>query len=202
MKQPTRKNQPPLFALAIGGLFLIAVGAWWGLVHRVNVAVEETYAQAIALEAEVAKGRDFLAGRSGEKVVLESTLRTAEDMRRRIPNGRQDLQVAQHFERAAALAGVLGFNYDIVGGMALGKSATAATDDEAPDKLLDWDPSALQWVDIKLEFTGSYGQLASMIRAAYESTWHIEIKSFDIERGTSGPSLNMKTNILTRYYYK
>lgn len=200
MKQVNSTNQPPLFALGIGAIIIIAIGSWWGLVHRVDATVEETYARAIALEAEVTKGRDFLAGRSGEKLILESTLRTAEDLRRRIPNGRQDLQVAQHFEKAATLAGVLGFAYDVVGGMALTKTA-AVEKEKTPNELLDWDPSELQSVDIMLEFTGSYSQLVSMLRAAYESSWHIEIKSFEQAR-TGGPSLNMKTRIHTRYYYK
>lgn len=200
MSKVNRKNQPPLFGLALGALVLVAIGAWWVLVRQVDVAAEENYAKAIALEAEVTKGRDFLSGRSGEKDILESTLRTAKDLERRIPNGRQDLQVAQHFEKAATLSGVMGFAYDVIGGMALSKSASS-DDEKTPTETLDWDPSELKSIDIVLEFSGSYAQLVSMIRAAYESTWHIEIRNFELQRG-SGPSLNMQARMHTRYYYK
>lgn len=199
MTDIAKRRQPPLFALAIVGFVVIAVGAWFLLVRSVDLKAEETYARAQALEAELARAREFFATRPSDKVILDTITVATEQKRRRIPNGRQDLKVAEHFEKAAATLGVSNFKYEVVGGMALETAAAEAA--KFPAEVLATNPNTLRSVDINLTFEASYNQLVALVRAAYESPWHIEITGLELSRGQK-PSFNMKGRLLTRYYYQ
>lgn len=199
MTDIAKRRQPPFFALAVVGLVAVAIAAWFLLVRSVDVKAEETYARAQALESELARAREFLATRPSDKVILDNITQATEQKRRRIPTGRQDLKVAEHFEKAAATLGISDFKYEVVGGMAL--EAAKVEEKKFPAEVLANNPNSLRSVDINLTFDGSYNQLVSLVRSAYDSPWHIEITGLELSRGPK-PSLNMKGRLLTRYYYQ
>lgn len=194
-----KRKQNPLFALAIIGVIVVAVGAWWVLVHQVQLSVDHTLAQAEALEAEVSKGKSFLTVRPDDKTTSATIIKTADDLERRIPFGRHDLQFAQHFEKAANEAGILEFSYEVVGGMALAEEGDETK--KTANDLLALNPDKLKSVDVTLSFTASYAQMVSLVRAAYQSPWHVEIGQIELTRGET-PSQTMKGRMSTRYYYQ
>lgn len=194
-----KRKQNPLFVLAILGFIVVAVGAWWVLVHQVQISVDTTLARAAALEAEVTKGKSFLTVRPDDKTTSATIIRTADDLERRIPVGRHDLQFAQHFEKAANAAGILEFSYEVVGGMALAEDSEPVK--KTANDLLALNPDKLKSVDVTLSFKASYSQMVSLVRAAYQSPWHVEINQIEMSRGEN-PSQTMKGRMSTRYYYQ
>lgn len=194
-----KRKQNPLFVLAILGFLVVAFAAWWVLVHQVSLKVEQTNAQAAALEAEVAKGTSFLTVRPDDKATSATIIRTADDLERRIPVGRHDLAFAQHFEKAAKEAGVLDFSAEVVGGMALAEDAEATK--RTANDLLALNPDKLKSVDVNMTFRAPYAGVVALVRAAYESPWHVEISQLELTRGEK-PSLTMKGRVSMRYYFQ
>lgn len=195
-----KRRQNPIFALGVIGIIVVSVGAWWGFVRSVDREADAIFAKAASLEAELGKGRAFLESRPDDQVTLDAVARTAANLEKRIPAGRHDLQVAQHFEKAAAAAGLLEFSYEVVGGMALTQEGDRPA--RSPAETLALNPNDLKSVSITLTFRGTYSQMVSLVRAAYESPWHIEINGLEMARDKKTPSLNMQGRLLTRYFYQ
>ncbi len=193
-----RSSNRPKLLLALVVLLALGGASYYLLVWREDVACVRAQAEADLLEAELAKGRAYLAGRPDDKLSLAEIHEAAATLQKRVPLGRKDIAVAQYCQLRAADAGITDFKYEVVGGMALPDEKPATK--SAPEERLVVQPGQLKSQLISMEFSTRYLGLLKLEKALSEAPWLLELVKVDLRHDAAGPDVS--AHLTVRYLYQ
>jgi len=192
-----RRSQANLIAGAVSVAVVLGIGAWVGLVRQERSVTEKATKAAEAMEAELARGKQYLANRPESSAQQKEADETAADVKRRIPVDRLDLPVATFLENKALAAGLECKPPEVKGGIRIKKDTGA---EPSPNDRLIFPPVRLSAQAISLECIGRYRDLMRFLKSLTEAPWLIEVPFVEMKRTDRGG--HFKAKIDTRYDYQ
>lgn len=193
----------PAAILYVGALLISAAiggAAYVLLVAREDVNTQKQKELLTHIEEEVRKADDYLRRHQNPIAQRDIVTTVAEDVKKRIPYGPVDIQVANYIDTAAQQANIVGVHWQVMGGLKVPRNDV---DKRTPLQRMALETAKLKSSVIDVTFTSRYKDCLAMLKFLSQSPYVLEIFDIDIHRDTTtAGSLNVNVALKLRYLYE